>query len=51
MPSAHHRSLMHELDGDGQYPVPLEKRSLPVETAEQRQHELKGREIQKVEIR
>lgn len=41
MPSAYHRSLMHEEDGDGQYPVPLEKRSQPVETAEERQQELR----------
>lgn len=40
MPSAHHRSLMHEVDGDGQYPVPLEKRSWPVEAAKERRHEL-----------
>lgn len=44
MPSAYHRSLMHEGDGDGQYPVPLEKRSQPVETAEERQHELRMQE-------
>lgn len=44
MPSAYHRSLMHEEDGDGQYPVPLEKRSQQVETAEERQHELKLKE-------
>lgn len=44
MPSAYHRSLMHEEDGDGQYPVPLEKRSQPVETAEERQHELRVQE-------
>lgn len=41
MPSAHHRSLMHEGDGDGQYRVPLEKRSWPVETAEERRHQLR----------
>lgn len=44
MPSAYHRSLMHEEDGDGQYPVPLEKRSQAVETAEERQHELRTQE-------
>lgn len=44
MPSAYHRSLMHEKDGDGQCPVPLGKRSQPVETAEERQHELKVQE-------
>lgn len=41
MPSAYHRSLMHEGDGDGQYLVPLEKRSQPMETAEERRHELR----------
>ncbi len=35
---------MHEEDGDGQYPVPLEKRSQLVETAEERQHELRVQE-------
>lgn len=44
MPSAYHRSLMHEGDGDGQYPVPLEKRSQLVETTEERQHELRVQE-------
>ena len=27
MPSAYHGSFMHEEDGAGKYPVPLEKRS------------------------
>lgn len=40
MPSAYHRSFMHEEDGDGKYPVPLEKRSQSVKAARQ-QHELK----------
>lgn len=44
MPSAYHRSLMYEEDGDGQYPIPLEKRSQPVETAKERQQELRGQE-------
>lgn len=45
MPLAYHRSLMHEGDGDGQYPVPPEKRSQPVETAEgERQRELRVQE-------
>ncbi|KAK7895338.1 hypothetical protein WMY93_020663 [Mugilogobius chulae] len=34
MPRAHHRSLMHEGDGDDQYPVPLAERSEPLERAE-----------------
>lgn len=40
MPSAYHRSFMHEEDGDGKYPVPLEKRSQSVKAARQ-QHELR----------
>lgn len=46
MPSAYHGSLMHEEDGDGQYPVALEKRSQPVETVEEK-HELRVQEVAK----
>lgn len=45
MPSAYHRSLMHEGDGDGQYPVPLEKRSQTVDTVEHRQEQEDAKDV------
>lgn len=37
MPSAYRRSFMHEEDGAGKDPVPLEKRSKSVERTERQQ--------------